>query len=264
MDASTLKRIANERRADALKMIVQANTGHVGGSLSCIDILTELYYDVLSPEDLFLLSKGHSVEGYWAILADLGYFPKSELNTYSKEGARIFGHPCNEVPGVAMCTGALGHGLPVSVGFALIAKRLNQSKRAFVVMGDGELEEGSIWEAAMAASHYHLDNLFAIIDRNGLQISGTTEQVIGLEDLAARWSAFGWDVEELDGNDMQALQHYFHKDHLADKPHMLIAHTIKGKGLPCAENKKEWHHKTPSREQMDEALLALGVKEVQW
>ena len=264
MNAIELQRIANERRADAVTMITRARTGHTGGAMSCLDVLTCLFYDVKRPQDHFLLSKGHSVEGYWAILADLGYFPKADLRTFSQAGSPLIGHPNNKVPGVEVCTGALGHGLPVGVGMALAAKRTGTDANVYVVMGDGEQAEGSIWEAAMAGANYHLDNLFAVVDRNGLQISGPTEKVMALDDLAAKWRAFGWDVVEADGNDMQALLDYYHGSHPTGMPHLLLAHTVKGKGLPFAENRAEWHHHVPNEEQLQQAYEALGVKGVEW
>lgn len=264
MDAQSLKRIADLRRADAVTMIARAKTGHTGGAMSCLDILTCLFYHVMRKGDHFLLSKGHSVEGYWAILADLGYFPKSDLATFSVAGSPLIGHPNNKVPGVEMSTGALGHGLPVGVGAALAAKRAGNGHRVFVVMGDGEQAEGSVWEAAMAGANYRLDNLFAIVDRNGLQISGSTEDVMALEKFAEKWRAFGWDVVETDGNDMDALVAYFESQGEGGKPHCLIAHTVKGKGLPFAENRAEWHHKVPTDEQLREAYAALGVEGVDW
>ena len=273
MNIQTLTDTANLRRADALTMIHHADTGHTGGTLSSLDLLTCLYYDVLHVDpknprdparDRFVLSKGHSVEGYLSILADLGFFPKRELATFSQPGSRLIGHPSNKVPGIEINSGALGHGLPVGVGMALGAKRTGAAYRTYVVMGDGELAEGSVWEAAMAGAQYKLDNLFAIIDRNGLQISGSTEQVMGLDDLAAKWRAFGWDVTEIDGHDMRALHDYFHGTHAPDQPHCLIAHTVKGKGLACAQNCPEWHHKVPTDEQLAQAYLDLGVKGVDW
>ncbi len=271
MEPITLKRIANDRRADAVTMIHDAKTGHTGGAMSCLDVLTVLYYDIMNIDpknpkmpgrDRFFLSKGHSVEGYWAILADRGFFPRSWLATFSRPGSLLIGHPNNKVPGVEACTGALGHGLSIAVGAALGAKRTGQAFRAYCVMGDGEQAEGSIWEAAMAASNYYLDNLWAVVDRNGLQISGSTEDVMALRDLAARWRAFGWDVETLDGHDMAALQAYFRSERPKGVPHLLIANTVKGKGLPFAENRADWHHHVPSDEQLAQAYGALGVEGV--
>lgn len=273
MPTEVLQRVANERRADALTMIYRAQTGHTGGTLSCLDILCTLYYDVLriKPEepdwperDRFLLSKGHSVEGYYAVLADKGFFPKAELRTFSQAGSRLIGHPNNKVPGVELCTGALGHGLSIGVGMALGAKRLQKHCRAFVLMGDGELAEGSVWEAAMAGAQYKLDNLFAIIDRNNLQISGSTEDVMAHGDLAAKWRDFGWDVTEVDGHDIGAMATYFRSAKPLGRPHCLIAHTIKGKGLPFAENRADWHHKVPTEEQLALAYETLRVKGVSW
>lgn len=273
MTAQEIARLAQLRRADAITMIHRAGGGHTGGALSCLDILSVLYYDVLRvrpgdpswpDRDRFLLSKGHSVEGYWALLADRGFFPKEELRTFSQPGSRLIGHPSNKVPGVELCTGALGHGLAAGVGMALGAKRLSKNCRAFVLMGDGELAEGSVWEAAMAGAHYGLDNLFAIIDRNGLQISGPTEEVMAHGDLAAKWRAFGWEVTEADGHDVEGLMQYFHNAKQEGSPHCLIARTVKGKGLPFAENQAEWHHKVPNDDQLKLGYQALGVKGVSW
>ncbi len=273
MNAFDLKLIANKTRAEALTMIYNASTGHTGGAMSVTDILTVLYYHVMNvnPEkpddpdrDRFFLSKGHSCEPYYAILGDRGFFPRSELQTFSRAGSRIIGHPNNQVPGIEVCTGALGHGLPVAVGAALGAKRSGQKWKTYVVMGDGEQAEGSIWEAAMAAAHYKLNGLYAIIDRNGLQISGSTEDVMALDSLADKWSAFGWDVSEADGNSVEALMEYFNSERPCDKPHCLIAHTIKGKGLPFAEGKHEWHHKVPTIQQLEEAYRFLGVEGVEF
>jgi transketolase len=273
LTAQEIERLAQLRRADAITMIYRAGSGHTGGALSCLDILSVLYYDVLriNPQDplwpdrdRFLLSKGHSVEGYWALLADRGFFAKEELRTYSQPGSRLIGHPSNKVPGVELCTGALGHGLAAGVGMALGAKRLHNGCRAFVVMGDGELAEGSVWEAAMAGAHYKLDNLFAIIDRNGLQISGPTEEVMAHGDLKAKWLDFGWDVAETDGHDVEKLMDYFHNAKQEGSPHCLIANTVKAKGLPFAENQAGWHHKVPNAEQLLLGYQALKVEGVSW
>lgn len=273
MDAVAIMERARIRRADVISMIHLANAGHTGGSLSELDILSVLYDSVLniSPQtvndpnrDRFLLSKGHSVEGYLAVLADKGYLPKEELRTFSKAGSRLIGHPTNAVPGMEMCTGALGHGLSIGVGMALGAKRLGKSYKTYVLMGDGEQAEGSLWEAALSAANFGLDNLIGIIDRNGLQISGTTEDVMSLENLAEKWVAFGWDVTEVDGHNVQQMMDYFHSIRPEGKPHLLICHTIKAKGLPMGENKKEWHHKVPNQQQVSESLEALGVKGVTW
>ena len=264
MEIQELKRIAAQRRADAVTMITRAKTGHTGGAMSCLDVLTCLFYDTLRPGDHFLLSKGHSVEGYWAILADKGYFPREMLREFSQAGSPLIGHPNCRVNGVEMSTGALGHGLPIGVGAALAAKRRGTGHRVFVVMGDGEQAEGRVWEAAMAGANYHLDNLFAIVDRNGLQISGGTEDVMALDSLSDKWRAFGWEVTEIDGNDMEQVKAYFDLAAEGGKPHCLMARTVKGKGLPFAENRAEWHHKVPTQEQLLEAYQALGLKGVDW
>lgn len=264
MNKQDLVRTADLRRADVITMIVRAKAGHIGGAMSCLDALTCLFYHTMNEGDHFLLSKGHSTEGYWAILADKGYFPKKNLQTFSCAGSPLIGHPNNKVTGVEMSTGSLGHGLSIGVGLALGERRQGNNKRVFVLMGDGEQAEGSIWEAAMAGANYKLDNLFAIIDRNGLQISGPTEQVMSLENLAAKWSAFGWDVSEIDGNDMNQLCDYFDNIKNNGIPHCLILHTVKGKGLPFAENNIEWHHRVPSEDQLAEAYAVLNVKEVDW
>lgn len=273
MDAAQIQRLANRRRADAITMIHLAGTGHTGGAMSVLDILSVLYYDVLKVDpmrpdweerDRFLLSKGHCVEGYLAILADLGFFPKQNLKSFSQAGSLLIGHPNNAIPGVEMCSGALGHGLSAGVGMALAGKRMKRDYRTFVVMGDGEQAEGSIWEAAMAAANYGLDHLFAIVDRNGLQISGETEKVMALESFADKWKAFGWEVDEVDGNDPAQLLDYFHWPKNHTKPHCLIAHTVKGKGLPYAENQAQWHHKVPDAQQLRAGYESLGVEGVEW
>jgi transketolase len=268
-----LKLKTAQRRADVITMIHRANSGHTGGALSCLDILVCLYYGVMDVRpgeplwpgrDRFVLSKGHCVEGLYAILADTGFFPKEEMRSFSRPGSRLTGHPNTSVPGIEMCTGALGHGLSAGVGMALGAKRGDADYSTFVLLGDGELAEGSVWEAAMAGSHYGLDNLVAIIDRNGLQISGGTESVMALEDLPAKWRAFGWDVAEADGHDLAELLTYFHNIKQNGNPHCLIAHTVKAKGLPFAENDPAWHHKVPNAEQVLAGYAALGVEEVAW
>lgn len=263
MELPDLRRKAIGIRRDLLNMIHCAKAGHTGGALSSVDILVALYYDAMrldpaNPKwegrDYFVMSKGHAVEGLFCILADKGYFGKKELDTFCQFGTRLIGHPNNKVPGVEMNTGALGHGLPVATGMAKGLKMQARANRVYTLMGDGEQAEGSIYEAAMAASHYRLDNLTAVIDRNHLQISGDTENVMALEPLADRWTAFGWQVVELDGNDMAALTAEFRKAPAQGKPRMIIAHTVKGKGVKEMENVAKWHHGVP-----DEALLASAM-----
>lgn len=269
MDEITLlKRKAVEIRMDLLTMIYNARTGHTGGSLSNTDILTVLYYKMMNIDpnnpnwderDRYVQSKGHSVESLWAILADKGFFPKEELKTFSQFGSRLIGHPNNKVPGVEMNTGALGHGLPISVGMALAAKMDGKSYKVYTLMGDGELAEGSVWEGAMAAAQYKLDNLIAIIDRNKLQITGSTEDVMALEPLPDKWRSFGWEVIEVDGHDIEQLVEVFsHTPSVEGKPTMVIANTVKGKGISFAENVGAWHHHVPTKEEYDLAMEELS------
>jgi transketolase len=268
VDVSYLKRKANQIRRDLVTMIYEGKSGHIGGALSSADIMTVLYYSIMkvNPEDpkwegrdRFILSKGHSVEPLYCILADKGFFPKDNLKTYSKFGSTLIGHPNNKNPGIEMNTGALGHGLPVAVGMALAAKMDKKDYRVFVVMGDGEQAEGSVWEAAMAGAHYKLDNLVAIVDRNKLQISGNTENVMGLEPLEDKWQSFGWNVISVDGNDVGKLQEVLLSlPRVKDKPTLIMAYTIKGKGISYMENQAKWHHGVPSEEQFKLALKELG------
>ena len=257
-------------RKDILDMVYSAKTGHIGGDFSVCDILNVLYNRQmnLTPEnfsskgrDHFILSKGHSVEALYAVLADKGFFPKELLKTYSQFGSDFIGHPNNKIPGIEMNSGSLGHGLSVGVGMAIAEKRDGSPARVYVVMGDGELAEGSVWEAAMAASHYGLDNLTAIVDRNGLQISGSTEQVMAQESQRERWSAFGWHVLEANGNDVTEISAKLAEAAgFRGKPCVIIAHTIKGYGVSFMENRAEWHHKVPDREQYETAMAELDRK----
>ncbi|ASA19757.1 transketolase [Paenibacillus donghaensis] len=269
MEIQELKVKASQIRMDLLTIIHRAKTGHTGGSLSNTDILTALYYEIMNIDpanskwedrDRFIASKGHSVESLWCVLADRGFFPREELETYSQFGTRLIGHPNNKVPGIEMNTGALGHGLPISVGMALAAKRDGRSYRVFCLMGDGEQAEGSNWEAAMAGAHYKLDNLVGIIDRNRLQISGSTEEVMGLEPLDEKWAAFGWNVVSINGNDMEELLQAFRAvPEVPGKPTLIMANTTKGKGVSFAENVPAWHHHVPNDEELALALSELSA-----
>jgi transketolase len=265
-DLRFLERKAAEIRRGLLGMIYHAGTGHTGGALSSVDILTVLYYHVLKVDpnnptdpdrDRFILSKGHSVEGYYTILADRGFFPAEELSTFSSYRSRLIGHPSVKVPGVELNTGALGHGLSCSVGMAIAAKKAASPSRIYCLMGDGEQAEGSVWEAAMAGAHYRLDNLTAVIDRNYLQISGNTEDVMGLDNLGAKWEAFGWQVVPAEGHDVGSLITAFAQPHEGSKPKMIIARTIKGKGVDFMEGNAAWHHGVPSKEQYEAAAAEL-------
>lgn len=262
---------AVDLRRTLLRLIRAAKAGHTGGGLSSLDILNVLYSHILqvSPEtfscpdrDRFILSKGHCAEALYTILADRGFFPADELATVCRFGSRLGGHPTRKVPGVEQNTGALGHGLSLSVGTALAAKVDRRAYRVFTLLGDGEMAEGSNWEAAMSAAHYRLDNLTAIVDRNGLQITGSTESVCGLEPLADKWCAFGWSVRTVDGHDYDALL-----DALTaipwetGKPNALLANTVKGRGISFMENVPKWHHGVPSDAELESALRELDEAE---
>ncbi|WP_445669257.1 transketolase [Niallia sp. FSL M8-0099] len=270
IDIKKLERKAAEIRMTVIDMVYEAGTGHTGSSLSNTDILTVLFYEVMKNDpvnpnweerDRYIQSKGHAVESYWAVLADKGYFPKEELKTFSKFNTRLIGHPNNKVPGVEMNTGALGHGLSISVGMALAAKMDYKDYRVFTLMGDGELAEGSVWEAAMAASQYKLDNLVGIVDRNRLQITGSTDDVMSNEPLDKKWESFGWDVIEVDGNDIAELVQVFHSIPKTEgKPTIILANTIKGKGISFAENEAGWHHHVPSQEEYELAMKELSKR----
>lgn len=258
---------ARQIRKGVLDMVYSSKAGHVGGSMSSIDILTTLYYKVLNIDpknfsdpnrDRFILSKGHIAESLYYILGDKGFFDKEKLKTYSQYGSTLIGHPNNKNNGVEVNTGSLGHGLSVAVGMALAGKRDHKNYRVFTLMGDGEQAEGSVWEGAMAAANYKLDNLVGIIDRNGLQISGTTEDVMDLKDLSSKWTSFGWEVVEVDGNNIEELLKVFYKIPAKEgKPTMVIAKTIKGKGISYMENNAKWHHGVPTEEEYNQAVKEL-------
>lgn len=271
MNAGELTAKAYRLRRDVADMIYHGKGGHFGGDFSVMDILVTLYnlHMNISPEnagdpnrDRFILSKGHCVEALYAVLCDKGFFPKSELETFSRFGSKYIGHPNNKVNGIEMNSGSLGHGLSVGVGMALAGKLNGAPYRVYVVMGDGELAEGSVWEGVMAATHYKLDNLTAIIDRNGLQISGPTETVMAHENLRDRWMAFGWNTIEADGNGISGLDKALTdaKAHKG-KPSVIIAKTVKGYGYSGAENQAGWHHKVPSAEQYEAIIKELGERE---
>lgn len=258
-------------RKKILTYITGARAGHTGGSLSCIDVLNVLYNCVLqvspatagSPDrDRYIQSKGHCVEALYVVLADRGFFPESDLNTLCRYQSPYIGHPTRKVPGIEQNTGALGHGLPLSVGTALAAKMDGRSYRVFTLLGDGELPEGSNWEAAMTASHYKLDNLCAVVDLNGLQISGPTKDVCNSEPVDQKFESFGWSVQHVNGHDLDALQQAFGRlPFEAGKPSLIIAHTVKGKGISYMENDLKWHHGVPNPEQYERAMHELDLQE---
>ena len=265
-----LERRANDMRADIVRMIAEAGSGHPGGSLSCADILAALYFggvlehDPENPEwegrDRFILAKGHAAPALYAALAQAGYIPREELATLRKLGSRLQGHPdSNQVPGVEVSTGSLGQGLSIAAGAAAGLRLDGAPQTVFALLGDGECQEGQVWEAAMFAAHRKLDNLVAIVDRNGLQIDGRTCDVCDPGDLGSKFAAFGWDVDEVDGHDLDALVAVLGaaKAGRDGRPHAVIARTVKGKGVPFMENEARWHGKAPNAEQAAEALAAL-------
>ncbi len=264
---NSLKQTAEEIRLRLVEVVYKAGAGHIGGGLSSVDLLTALYFRILNvdPEDpgmdnrdRFIMSKGHSVEALYCTLEAAGFIAPGKLDSYGEFNSPFAGHPTSKIPGIEVNSGALGHGLSVGVGMALAARMDKKSYRTYVLMGDGEQGEGSIYEAAMSASHYKLDNLIAIIDRNGLQISDTTENVMSLEPMDRRWEAFGWDVHEMDGNDPDAILRTFENiDYTNGKPHLIISRTTKGKGISFMENGLKWHHGVPCESEYQQAVAEI-------
>ncbi len=268
-----LKAKSFELRQAVLDMIMQSGGGHIGGDFSVMEILVTLYHCQMNispqnmddPErDYFVMSKGHSVESYYAVLADKGFFPMDQvIREFSTFGSKYIGHPNNKLPGIEMNSGSLGHGLPVCVGIALANRMNKRNSRVYTVMGDGELAEGSVWEGFMAGGHYRLSNLCAVIDRNGLQISGPTEQVMSHEDLAARIRSFNWNVICVNGNDISSLNAAFEEAKtVTDRPSCIIAKTVKGfGGGELMENKASWHHHVPTEEEY--SIISAELKKKQ-
>lgn len=259
-------------RKTILSIIKRAGGGHTAGSLSCTDILNVLYNRIMdiTPDnfsevarDHYIQSKGHSVEALYTVLADVGFFAVEELTTFSQAGSHFVGHPTRKIPGIEHNTGALGHGLAVAVGLALGLKQDGLPHRVFTLLGDGELAEGSNWEASMTAAHYALDNLVVIVDRNDLQITGFTEDVMALEPLADKFRAFGYAVQEVNGNSIPDLAEALEQlPFEAGKPSLLLAHTIKGCGVSFMENVAKWHHHVPSDDELRQAIQELEQAEV--
>lgn len=266
-----LKANSYKLRQDILDIVYHAKGGHIGGDMSVIDTLNVLYNKQMNvtPEnfqdpdhDRFILSKGHTVEALYAVLCQKGFFPREDLKTVSQYLSKYIGHPNNKVNGIEMNSGSLGHGLSVAIGMALAGKMDKRDYRVYVVMGDGELAEGSVWEGAMAGGHYKLDNLCAVIDRNRLQISGTTEYVMNQESQEERWATFGWHVISIDGNDVDALDRAFDEAKATKgKPTLIVANTTKGCGVSFMENKAAWHHKVPTPEEYEQGMAELKAKE---
>ena len=267
-----LTALAYDLRKDVINMICAGKAGHIGGDMSVMDTLVTLYFSQMniSPEnmddperDLFVMSKGHSVEALSAVLAKKGFFSIDEvIEKFSKFGSKFIGHPNNKLPGIEMNSGSLGHGLPVCVGMALAGKMNHKNYRVYTVMGDGELAEGSVWEGAMSASQYKLDNLCAVVDRNRLQISGTTEEVMHQDDVAERFRSFGWNVIDVkDGNSIEQLNAAFEEAKtVKGKPTLLVANTVKGCGSSVMENKAAWHHHVPNDEEYAQIMKDLDAR----
>ncbi|MFA4991615.1 MAG: transketolase [Candidatus Omnitrophota bacterium] len=271
-DIRELKNIAKEIRIEILKMLTCAGSGHTGGSLSMVEILVGLYFykfrcDPARPlcdtRDIFILSKGHGCPALYAVLSRMGFFGKEELGTLRKVGTRLQGHPQKGLPGVEISSGSLGQGLSIANGFALGSRLNKDPRRVYCLMGDGELDEGQVWEAALTASHYKLDSVCGIIDYNKFQIDGRTSEVKNLEPLKAKWQAFGWEVLEIDGHEVKEVMEAYDKaETIKGKPTLVLAHTVKGKGSVLFENKNKYHGVTPSKEELEKAIKEIGAKEI--
>lgn len=270
MEIQKLKLQSEKNRKRLMEIVYNAKAGHIGGDLSCLNVMTVLYHEVMrvnadTPKDenrdRFVLSKGHCVESLYVTLESKGFIAPGVLETLGKYKSILSGHPTIEVPGIEVNTGALGHGLSIGVGMSIAAKMDKKDYKTYVLMGDGEQGEGSIYEAAMAASHYKLDNLVAIIDRNHLQISGNTENVMSLDSIRDRWTAFGWDVKEMNGDEIEDIVATFNGiDYSNHRPHLLISNTTKGKGVSYMENVAKWHHGVPSAEQYETAIKEISER----
>jgi transketolase len=270
LDPARLRELALRIRRHIVRLAADSPGAHVGGSMSATEIMTTLYFggvlrvDPAAPQwpgrDYLIFSKGHSSAVLYAVLAERGFFPVQELATYKQPGSRLPGHPSRDIPGVELATGSLGHGLPVAVGLAIGLRHDGAANRVFAVLGDGECQEGSVWEAAMAAAHYRLDNLVVVVDRNGFQEDGPTEEIMGLEPFADKWRAFGWAVREVDGHDVAQLGPALHRLPFADgRPSCLIARTVKGHGLSFTSNTHTWHYGKFDQEQRRQAMAELDA-----
>lgn len=260
-----LQEICKDVRADIVRMTAAAGSGHPGGSLSAVEIMTALYFNIMqhrpsqldwADRDRFFLSKGHACPVVYSVMARSGYLPVDELTTLRKCGTRLQGHPsCKALPGLEVSSGSLGQGLSIANGLALAARLNKQSFRSYALLGDGELQEGQIWEAIMTAAHYKLDNVCAIVDYNGLQIDGDVEAVMGIAPLAQKWQSFNWHVIEIDGHDLaQILAAFEQAKETKGKPTVILAKTVKGKGISFMENVAGWHGKAPNNEELQKAL----------
>lgn len=260
------RELTDRVRAHVVRMIVKAKASHVGSALSMVDLLAALYgrwlrVDPSRPDDpdrdRLIVSKGHAAAAQYAVLAECGFFPIAELDDYGRDGARLTGHVSHHVPGVELSTGSLGHGLPVGCGLALAAQRQGRPFRVAVLLSDGELDEGSNWEAILFAGHHRLTRLTALVDYNKIQSFGATKDILDLEPLVDKWRAFGWHVAEVDGHDVDAIGAALDADG-GGRPRVIVAHTVKGKGIATMENTLASHYKTPDAKQLADALAALG------
>ena len=268
MQTAQLKEVCKAVRRDIINMTANAGSGHPGGSLSAVELMTSIFFnhmrvDPRNPKnpdrDRFVLSKGHAAPCYYGVLAELGFISHEEFKNFRQLHSILQGHPdAKKVPGVDASTGSLGQGASIAVGMALAAKHQGKDTRVFALLGDGECQEGQVWEAFMSASHYKLDNLTLVIDNNGLQIDGANDEVMSLGDLPAKLRAFGLDVIELaDGNDLEQVEAALSKPAVSGKPRAILAHTVKGKGVSFMENQVGWHGKAPNEEQRAQALKEL-------
>src|SRR3990172_6432519 len=274
-DIENLKKLAKQLRLDVLMMLNKSKSGHTGGSLSAADIVTALYFYKMRHDsqnlkwedrDRFILSKGHAAPIQYAALARCGYFSPKELLTLRKLGSILQGHPDMKcTPGIEVCTGSLGQGLSMANGMALALRLDKKTSRVYALLGDGEVEEGQVWEAAMSAAHYRLDNLCALVDFNGFQIDGAVTDVMNVEPLSEKWKAFGWHVLMIDGHDMEQIIHALDEaETIKGQPTMIIARTVKGKGVSIFEGKYQYHGVPPSDEELKKSLEELGVSAEGW
>ena len=270
-EISKIKQLAKQIKKNILNMSLVAaeRSAHFGGALSTVEILATLYNSVLKfdssnplweDRDRFILSKGHGCLGVYSTLCEMGYFKKADLNLFEQNGSFLLGHPViNKKKGIEFSTGSLGMGLSLGVGVAIAAKKNKKNYKVFVLMGDGECNEGSIWEASMSAAHFKLDNITAIIDNNTLQQTGSNEEIMSSTDLGSKWRSFNWDVTEIDGHNIAQILKAF--NYVSDRPKLILAKTLKGKGFRFAENNNDWHHKIMTKKQYEEALIELDNPE---
>ena len=264
-----LIQLSKQIRGKLVQISHEAKTPHLGSSLSCVDILVALYWDILnldpknpsdSNRDRLIFSKGHAASALYVALQLKGFFPKKILDDYAKPGAILSEHPVyKSVPGIESTSGSLGHGLPIGLGIALAAKIQNKDYKVFVLIGDGECNEGSVWEASMSAAHFKLNNLTTILDNNNLQQTGTNEEIMSTRKLGDKWKSFNWNVKEIDGHDVKQILAAF--NHVSEKPKLILANTIKGRGFSFSENNNDWHHNIMTKKQYDDALKELDLND---